>query len=295
METSTSHLSSETTKDNTGTLGASLQSSQGDVKSAQKMGYWHYRGEEKERVEGWVIREIPLAIFVNGQEWVTLMCSPHSLNTLVIGFLFSEKIICTTDNIAYMRICEEDRVAEVKLNSNVILPTRRVVSSGCGGGVGFKSSLESLPTLNSDLAIKPAQVTSLSKALVRSANFERPCGGTHISALSNGEGVLVIAEDIGRHNTLDRIKGECMLRGIPTENRIVVTSGRISSEMVLKAGRMAIPLLISRTTPTDQAVAFAERIGVTVVGYVRGTRMNIYSCPHRIKELAELPAKDDTV
>lgn len=285
MEISSSRLLKQPDKDkNMETTASILQANQEGIQTARIVGYWHCHGEEKARADGWLVREIPLAIFVNGQEWVTLMCSPHRLPPLVVGFLFSEQIIGTTDDIAYMRVCEEDMLAEVKLNSNVTLPTRRVLSSGCGGGVGFRSSLADLPTLNCNLVVESAQVTALAKVLAQVAKVSRLCGGTHMSALCDGEKLLVLAEDIGRHNTIDRIKGECLLQGIPTQNRIIVTSGRISSDMVVKAGRMAVPLLISRTTPTDQAVALAERIGVTVVGYVRGTTMRVYSHAYRIKD-----------
>lgn len=120
------------------------------------------------------------------------------------------------------------------------------------------------------------------RLLYQEAEAYRAAGGIHASALSNGERLLVVAEDVGRHNTLDKIRGECTLKGIPTKERIILTTGRISSEMVSKAVGMETPILISRTSPTDLAVRLADSWGITLVGYARGKRINLYTHPARI-------------
>jgi FdhD protein len=107
-------------------------------------------------------------------------------------------------------------------------------------------------------------------------------GGTHASALADGDQLLVVAEDVGRHNTLDKIRGECLFHGIPTKDRILLTTGRISSEMVSKAVKMEVPIVASRSTPTHLAVKLARDWQMTVVGYVRGGKMNVYSRPDRV-------------
>src|SRR3989304_3711805 len=113
--------------------------------------------------------------------------------------------------------------------------------------------------------------------LFAAAVHSREARGTHGAALSDGQELLVVAEDVGRHNAVDKVKGEALLRGIPTEDRLLLSTGRVSSEMLLKAARMGVPLVASRTSPTEMAVALAEQLNITVCGYVRGDGMNLYA------------------
>jgi len=235
------------------------------------------------QIEGSVPEELPLAIYINSQEWVVIPCSPHNLICLVMGFLRSEGVISRPEEITYLRVCAEEGVAEVKLSTHFTLPTRRVLTSGCGQGSIFITEKENFPPIDGDLKINPSQVVILAGDLVRSAELHRLSGGTHTSALSDGDRLLVLAEDIGRHNTLDKILGQCLLMGIPTNNCLLITTGRISSEMVIKAARMAVPLVISLTSPTAYAISLAQQIGMTLVGYARGTKFTVYTCPERIK------------
>jgi FdhD protein len=101
--------------------------------------------------------------------------------------------------------------------------------------------------------------------------------GIHGAALADADGLLIVAEDVGRHNAVDKVKGEALLRGIATEERILLSTGRVSSEMLLKAARMGVPLVASRTSPTEMAVALAEQLNVTVCGYVRPDGLNLYA------------------
>ena len=126
------------------------------------------------------------------------------------------------------------------------------------------------------------QISQLMRDLRREAEIHQSVGGTHASALSNGSEILVMAEDVGRHNTLDKIRGECLFRGIPTRDRMLLTTGRVSSEMVAKAAKMEVPIVASRSPPTDLAFKLAREWEMTVVGYVRGDKMNVYSRPDRV-------------
>jgi FdhD protein len=118
--------------------------------------------------------------------------------------------------------------------------------------------------------------------LFESQSLYRETGGVHTSALSDGESVLLAAEDIGRHNTLDKIAGMCLMRNVRPEKRILITTGRISSEMLQKAARMDVPILISRTSPSSLSIEMAERYGITLIGYARRHRFNVYSNSHRV-------------
>ena len=254
-----------------------------------KVSYLSLSANEIRPLEKPVVRETAWNIYVNGKELVTLLCTPNKLNFLVLGFLASEGIISGLDDVALLRVCEDEgNIIEIRLaGKEVVLPRRRVLLSGCGGGVTFDDLQASHATLTSSLTVTPAQISRLMRDLHKSAEVHRTAGGTHASALSDGDRLLVVAEDVGRHNTPDKIRGECIYHHIPTKDRIILTTGRISSEMVNKAIGIEVPIVVSRTSPTDLAVRLADSWGITLVGYVRGRRMNIYTHPERIASVDE--------
>jgi FdhD protein len=236
--------------------------------------------------EGWgrtpvhVPNEMALVIYVNRQELVTILCTPTKLNGLVLGFLYAEGIISDIGDVASMQVCEEESLADVMLSDpEYELPRQRTITSGCGGGVTFKTQSQ---RVNSDLFATPKEVLSLMKQLQKQLVLYRLCGGVHTSALSDTKNLLVVAEDIGRHNTLDKIQGECLLRGLSTRDLMILSTGRISSEMLLKAAKMQAPIVVSRHSPTESAVSLARDLGIALVGHARGSRLSVYSHPERL-------------
>ena len=236
--------------------------------------------------KGWVSTsvhipaETELAIYVNRQELVTILCTPSKLNCLVIGYLYAEGIISELSDIASMRVCEEESLADVMLtNSAYELPKVRTLASGCSGGGVFKTQGQ---RVDSDIAITPPDVLSLMEQLQNQMVLYRFTGGVHTSALSDTKNLLVVAEDIGRHNTLNKIQGECLLRGLSTRERLMLITGRISSEMLLKAAKMQVPIVVSRHSPTGKAVLLARDLGITLVGKARGSHLAVFSHPERL-------------
>lgn len=235
--------------------------------------------------EGWVRTsvhvpaEVEFTLYVNQRELVRILCTPNKVNYLILGFLYGEGIISSMDDVLVMRVCEEESVADVRLNTDYKLPTLRTLTSGCGGGAVFKIDGE---RVESDLVVKPTEVLSLMKQLQEQMDLYRISGGVHTSALADAEKLLVMAEDIGRHNTLDKILGECLMRGISTRNRLLMSTGRVSSEMLLKAARLQVPVVVSRHSPTARAVSLACELGITLVGHARGGRLMVYSHPERL-------------
>jgi FdhD protein len=236
--------------------------------------------------EGWstaavhVPQERDITIYVNLKELVTILCTPTKLNFLIVGFLYSEGIIRGMNDVMMMRVCDEESEVDVRLSSEEFeLPTKRRLTSGCGGGAAFRT--EGRP-VSSDLSVTPQEVQSLMHRLQEQMELYRFSGGVHASALADRDGLLVIAEDIGRHNTLDKILGECLVRGLPTEDRLLLSTGRISSEMLLKAARMGVPIIVSRHSPTGSAVSLAHDLGISLIGRVRGNRLSVYSHPERL-------------
>jgi FdhD protein len=224
--------------------------------------------------------EMALAIYVNRQELITIQCTPTKLNFLVLGFLYAEGIISGIGDVASMRVCEEESLADVMLsNPEYELPTQQTLTSGCGGGATFKTQAQKI---DSDLVVTHKEVQSLMKQLQEQMVLYRLCGGVHASALSDPENLLVVAEDIGRHNTLDKIQGECLLKGTSTRDRLLLSTGRISSEMMLKAAKMQVPVVVSRHSPTGSAVSLARDLGIALVGHARADRLSVYSHPQRL-------------
>jgi FdhD protein len=239
--------------------------------------YLQIRGERVEEVAGEVVREQPLSVFVNGEKFLTLLCSPMMLEALVVGYLWMEKVIADPSEITDLTVSAVDGRAEVTLGHPVTLPTERILTSGCGGGITFRIDHRLFPRLRSRLRVEPVELAARMKELFAAAVHYRRSRGIHGAALADRERVLLVAEDVGRHNAVDKIKGEALMRGLPTEDRLLLSTGRISSEMLLKAARMGVPLVASRTSPTEMAVALAEQLGITVCGYVRLDGLNVYA------------------
>src|SRR5881397_750923 len=239
--------------------------------------YVTVRGGRVSEVAADVVREQPLTIHVNGEKFLTLLCSPMTLEALVVGYLWMEKVIGDVEEIARVEVSPVDGRADVMLTHPVTLPTERILTSGCGGGITFRIDHRLFPRLSSALRVRPEALAAGMKDLFAAAAHYKASRGIHGAALSDGERLLLVAEDVGRHNAIDKIKGAALLRGIPTEHRILLSTGRVSSEMLLKAARMGVPVVASRTSPTEMAVALAEQLNVTVCGYVRPDGLNLYA------------------
>jgi FdhD protein len=245
-------------------------------------------GDQAESLAAGVIGEIRFSIFVEGRELVTLMCSPWQLRALVVGFLYLEGLIEGVDDLEMLRVCLEDRMAEVRLTSGFPeLPPRKILTSGCTGGVSFGKYLDQIEQFRvpeDATRVAPGTMYALLRALYDESNLYRQSGGVHTSIFveRGGREPRFVAEDIGRHNTLDKLQGAALLEGVPTRGGVLLASGRISSEMLFKAAIMGVPVVGSRTSPTNLALAVAERLNITVCGYLRQGSMNVYTHPERI-------------
>jgi len=255
------------------------------IEGAIRVSCTEIRGHRRETVERTVIEETALAIYVNGRELATLMCTPIALDDLVMGFLMAERIISRPEDVALLRVCLDEGLVRVRLvRPEVTFPERRVLTSGCGSGVTFADLSQQHPSLVSSLSLRPSRVVELMGLMQRSGALFGRAWGLHTSALSDGEALLALAQDVGRHNTIDKVWGECLRRSIATEGRMLLSTGRISSEMLAKAAKMRVPVVASRSSPTSLSLPLAERWGITLIGYVRGQRMDVYTHPERIAE-----------
>ena len=250
------------------------------------------KGEQTELIDGAVIEEILACIFVNGQELAKFMCTPHRLDELALGFLRSEGIIQSMDEVELLTISKSSSCVDVWLrHSDFSLPGKPIITSGCGGGVTFDDLSRPHPSLNTNTTLEPGQIVTLMKRLHLAAELYNEVRGVHTSALSDGHELLLVAQDVGRHNTIDRLWGQALKQGVQTGGRILLASGRISSEMLNKAAKMGVPIIISRTSPTSLSVELGRAWHITVIGYARGNSYRVYTAPERVVSSDALPVE----
>jgi len=243
--------------------------------------------EGENDTEDIVTRELPLTIILNNRELVTLLCSPVNLKYLAVGFLFSEGLLKSKDEIKKIIVDERRGVVRVETEETGELVRealfKRLITSGCGRGASFYSAADATgQKVESQLEMSAHEVFTLVGEFQHRSWTYRATGGVHSAALCDTKNILLFSEDIGRHNAIDKIFGECVLKDIPTDDRIIITSGRISSEILLKVAKRNIPMLISKSAPTDLGVKLANDLGVTLLGFVRGKRINAYTNNWRI-------------
>lgn len=226
-----------------------------------------------------VAEEVPVSVSVNGRQILVAMTSPTLIREYVVGFLFTEGIVTGIDEIESIRV-EGHRVSVLTKNPFRMIGGKRTILSGCGGASSFLDP-EKLPRITAALEISPSTVHWALKDIL-SSDLHRRTGGVHIVGMFRGNSEVTVAEDIGRHNALDRVVGWGLLQSIDFSSVFVVCSGRISSEMVRKCSMAGIPLIASRGATTTLAVGIAEKTGITLIGFVRGEHMNIYSHAERV-------------
>ncbi len=230
-----------------------------------------------------VIREYPFTIFIDEEEIITLLCSPNSLRYLTIGFLYSESFIESYSAIDSIEIDEENGRAYVKLNIrktfNEKLQGKRTITSGCGKGTVFYNVLDSFKSkkITNKIDMKTDEIVSLMRRFNSESSLFQATGGTHACSICSKSDIIYFEEDIGRHNAVDKALGKALEDGIDLSDKIILTSGRVSSDMLIKAAKAEIPVVVSRSAPTSLAVDMARELNITLVGFVRGEKMNIYS------------------
>jgi FdhD protein len=243
--------------------------------------------ESRNDIEDIVTKELPLTIILDNIELTTLLCSPTDLKYLAVGFLVSEGLLKGKDDIRKIVVDERRGVVRVEaVEGKEFAPGvfKRLITSGCGRGVSFYSAadVQGQTKIKSETTISSTAVFTLVREFQHRSQVYRTTGGVHSAALCDTGSILLFNEDIGRHNAIDKIFGECLLRDISVDDRIIITSGRVSSEILLKVAKRNIPILISKSAPTDLGVRLAHDLGVTLIGFVRGGRMNVYANEWRV-------------
>ena len=228
-----------------------------------------------------VIQEIIFSIYVNGRPLANIACAGIHLKELALGFLKSEKIINNKGD-----------VSKIELNKdcvNVILKNKKDFATACvkniaSSGARGKTNIDLLVPLNvpSNFYIKTGMALKLMDDLMNDSLVHNQTGGTHCSALAAGKKIISLREDIGRHNTIDMLAGYALLKNINLNKTIILTTGRISSEIVYKVWNMGIPVIISHSAPTANAIELSRSANILLIGYVRRGKMNIYTHERRV-------------
>jgi FdhD protein len=246
-----------------------------------------------------VIREVPIALYFNEKEFVTLLCAGNHLDELAIGFFYAEGLLQTPADLTAIRIDKE--AGKVMISAKPYpalyekLREKRTITSGCGKGTVFYNALDALLSkpVCSALTIRPPEVIRLIHDLNTLSDEYRQTHGVHNCALASPGKLLVFRDDIGRHNAVDMIVGHAFLNGLSLADKLLVTTGRLTSEIIIKAAKIGIPLIVSRNTATALAIEIAQSLNITLVGYVRAGRFLVYTGHERISD--STAARGETV
>jgi FdhD protein len=214
------------------------------------------------------------------------MATPLEQDKLALGFLYNEGVIEALRDVRSVQVNAPGTCVDVWLDrpTQALPPQRRILTSGCGGGLTFADLSQALPPLPPELPLTatPKRLNELMHDLQSPGGLYAQAGGAHTAGLADETGLLEVCEDIGRHNAIDKVCGGALQRGVDTRGRLLLCTGRISSDMLRKAARMGCPIIVSRTTPTSMAVQLAQTWNITLVGYVRGNAVSVYTHPGRI-------------
>ena len=234
-----------------------------------------------------VAREVPLTILLNDQELVTLLCSPGNEQYLAVGFLASEGYIQSAEELKHVLTDTAGGIVRVSTqNSPENVPKlmfKRVVASACGRCAAFYNAADAIskPVISQN-KISIGQIEKLVQKFQKASNLRDITHGVHGAALCDNSDLLVMSEDIGRHNAVDKVFGKCLIEKISVSGKLIILSGRVSSEMVYKVTKREIPIIMSVAAPTDLGIELCEQLGVTLITAVRNDSMNIFTHSWRV-------------
>jgi len=241
-----------------------------------------------EWVEDTVVQEVPLTIHYNREEIATLLCSPSQIEELTLGFLFNEGFIRVPEDVYEIRQDPTDHMVWVEGKPCVLqkeLMSKRFVSACCGksrASFCFANDALMVKPLTSTYSILLQEAFDYAKFLQSYLPLFQETGGVHSGGVGHEGNVILTSYDIGRHNVFDKLSGEAFRTKLNLENHVIFFSGRVSSEILLKVAKMKVPILIARGAPTEMALSQASALNITIIGFAREQRLNIYTCPERI-------------
>jgi len=254
--------------------------------------------KEKSEIEDVVVIESPIDLFINSESLVNIICLPKDLKELAVGFLFSIGFINSIDDIKQINIDEMENKLYIDIDDSInfkleklkLNPVSRVIDTTCGISSPWrdimKTSLVNLKEskkTNNEFQIKTELIHQGIVEMQRETLLFRETGGCHGAAIFNSEGsLLTLKEDIGRHNAIDKVIGDMLIQKRSLDHVFLTTTGRLTGDSVLKAVRARIPIVASLSAAIESGIRLAFAYGITLIGFARGSKMNIYSHPERI-------------
>jgi FdhD protein len=255
------------------------------MSNTKKINITKVNNESWEEISDSIIVEKPLKIYINEQFYTVMMCTPSEAIELAVGFLFSEGIITSVDSIKSIEEKFNDRVCVI-LNQDIKIDFDAVqaTTSGCGKGSIQLRFIEGwgIKAVNNNNQFSYRAILKLMKEFNSKSELFRDTGGVHSCSICDSEGILLFSEDIGRHNALDKVIGKALMNKVNLQDKLIMTTGRISSDIIIKAMKAGIPTIVSHSAPTELAIEIAQSANLTVIGFARGLRMNIYCGVERI-------------
>jgi FdhD protein len=250
----------------------------------------HYSEGEVSRMDDVVATEYALTIYVNDQEMATVVCTPEYMEDLVIGFLASEGVVRSMDQLVDIQISQFRGIARVRttssVNFNQAFYNKRYIASCCGKGrqsFYFYNDAHTARKVDDPVRIRPDQVFTLVHAMEAAGDLWRETGGVHMASLCTPDQLLLSRVDIGRHNALDKLYGHVFRSGDSVAGKVIAFSGRLSSEVVLKCAKIGVGIVLAKSAPTTLALDIADELGITAIGFVRENSFNVYSHPWRVE------------
>jgi FdhD protein len=249
-----------------------------------------FENGETNYIEDSVVTEFPVTVKINGQEFVTMVSTPEYIEDMVVGFLASEGVIRKYEDIENMWFQEKEGFVHVKTkNINPYykdIQSKRYITSCCGmsrqGFVFVNDALTAKNMKEVNVQLSFQDCFRLMNEMQQSAFLFHETGGVHNAALCDLNGIVLNRMDIGRHNALDKIYGYCLKNNISISDKIIVFSGRLSSEILLKVAKIGCEVILTKSAPTELALQLAEELGITTVGFIRHQSLNVYTHSKRI-------------
>ncbi|SFM66278.1 formate dehydrogenase accessory sulfurtransferase FdhD [Thermodesulforhabdus norvegica] len=236
----------------------------------------------------WIVEETPVTLYFNGDQMITLMCAGKHLDELAVGFFIGEGWIRDRKKLQGVSVDSERGVVDVKYEGDVgsrdKFWLKRAITSGCAKGSVFCDVLDELLSkpVNSEVSVRPDQIWQLMESLNRFSSTYKRTHGVHNCILATTDDVIYYRYDIGRHNALDMIIGRAFMDDMSLSDKLFITTGRLTSEVIIKAAQVGIPIVASRHAATKLAVDLAETLNLTLIGYVRGSSMTVYAGKDRL-------------
>ena len=229
----------------------------------------------------------PTCIFINEEYHVTLISTPINKKELTVGFLFCEGLIDSAEDIQSLKLRRKDVYVTLKKKVDLRVASvdrMNLITTACSLSPTHSTKQIKLKKISSKLKMNPEKILEMVREMSQKSKIHMSTGGTHAAMLCSKEGkVLAFAEDVGRHNAIDKVIGSMILNNRRTSDCVLISSGRQSGEMVQKAVQAQIPIVASMTAPLSSGIKLADLAGISLICFARGTRLQIYTAPQRIE------------